>query len=549
MDYDELVEKLTVFKTENSVSNWIRANDLIFDNKERIILLGNSHIKKQIDAICLDVLKKENKNLEIDISCQLSSAINMDANGFFSRMGVGAGLGATVALVESGPVGWLVLAGGAVGALFGRGKVMNQINALLVHNSAKAAKIYAEYIQQVCSSEKNNPAKENENVQKENTTLLSGTISTVNCTSSNNEHNSCPQPDKITNLVVKTEKNILNQQSSVTHSSSTLTMQGAVTNDRIFSSPSNIRVNHKILGKGTIAAFTQKNAKIHFDVKFADSTKTFVFPSIFIDQNFHGVLDIEKDLVNCQNVINYMAENKLIDYFPENTKGDEQISWMQECVDRYRLLQLFKKFGFAGFLHTTQFYNFKSIYQSNQMLSRKTLADSGKRFIDCAETSIIGTTDDSVKSNNRFYYRCKTPTNYSAFHYHGQNNPVIFALDEKCIYDTSVVFYDGNARANKSIYTTRASHAYSFNWKCIFSTLPPYNNEHTDAFIKQQNCTLDDLKRMQNAEFLFKDNIDISYFDKIYFMTKYHYEEAVRLFGANGKFEYKPSIFPAKRYL
>lgn len=310
-----------------------------------------------------------------------------------------------------------------------------------------------------------------------------------------------------------------------------------------------IYVCHRTFGKGHMHTITDGCACVTFEDGI---DRKFPFPKIFSDSKYNGILDIESDWKNAKNAIDFLVKNNLLKSFviemSEKAQPEQKISWMQECVIRYILLQILNKHGFVGFMHTTHFENFKMIYNFKKMLPRNMLESSGIEFIDCADTEIIGKTNNSVKDSVRFYYRCKTPTNYSALNDHGQVRPVIFALNPECIYDKSAVFYDGNARANKTNCTYSALSAISFNWICIFSSVPAYHNETTDAFLNEQNCSLEELKRMQNAEFLFTNAIDISCFNKIYFMTKSDYNEAIQIFGNNDKFEYKPEFFPRKRY-
>ena len=528
-----ILDEFIVFKTEHQLDEWMRTKNFLFKEASQILQEGNSTIVYSTKYRYQEKLKHLGITDNDDVECSLTSYIDPDAAKILKKGGIGAGIGAIAAMTFGGPIGWITVIGGALGAGAGRKRELELVRNTLLRNSRQAAQIYADRYESMVYLSKTPGQNHIESVRREQNNILN-TASTI------------AHKTDITKIEAsqKPQLNNSNQNLSIKNTSNDHTRNVSVSNKK----PPNIRVKHKSFGKGLIESFSKTNTGTYFTVKFANSIHTFAFPGIFIDQALYGILDIEDDLINSQNAINYLTENNLLERFPDIVSSNQKISWMKECVDRYRLLKLFKKFGFIGFLHTSQFNNFKSIYKTNQLLSRKSLLDIGGKFVDCAETEIIEKTDSFVKNSNRFYYRCKTPTNYSALNDHGQSRPVIFSLNENCIYDKSVIFYDGNARANKSSYTSLASQARLFNWDCIFSTLPPYNNEKTDGFLKQQNCTYEDLKRMQNAEFLFKDNIDLSYFDKIYFMTEFDYNEAIRLFGENIKFELKPSIFPVRRY-
>lgn len=101
----------------------------------------------------------------------------------------------------------------------------------------------------------------------------------------------------------------------------------------------------------------------------------------------------------------------------KNKKGSNSIIKLQhdeEFESRKELLSIWKKYGFVGFLHTTNFNNFIDIYKSKFLKSRNQLKNEGLVFEDNAELSVLSHTDELTKSKVRLYYRCKTPTNMSA---------------------------------------------------------------------------------------------------------------------------------------
>lgn len=546
MDYQAILKALTVFDTPESVVRWIKERGLFLTDAIKILDMGNRRIKSLAYQMYDEQLQRFDIYDQEKIEYALKCNFDPDTKGVLKKFGAGAGIGAAAAIVASGPFALLTVAGGMLGLGAARQRDIEVVKSMLVENSKYAAKIYADRVEKLLLSKNTKPyAYGKIHKSKENKTAIAPDKANAQNIERKNHIHTTEQ------VQVKAECSV---QSNNKSSEKTTIKSSVADNRKVVNPTTTIKVIHKVFGKGTIESVVKNtNLSVYINVSFGGISKVFSFPSIFTDQKFGGMLDIERDFVNSQNAINFIVENDLIVCFEKINRNHDKtpVSWLQECIDRYILLQELKGRGFIGFLHTTQFDNFKSIYQGRYMLSRKKLLNDGVAFVDCADSEIIGGTDTSVKESNRFYYRCKTPTNYSAMKKCGQTRPVIFLLDSNAIYDTSVVFYDGNARANKSSHTSYAYVARTeFNWDCIFCELPPYQkNDATMQFIREQACELEDLKRMQNAELLFKDNIDVYYFEKIYFMNRFDYNEAVKLFGENPKFEYKPEMFPIKRYL
>lgn len=72
--------------------------------------------------------------------------------------------------------------------------------------------------------------------------------------------------------------------------------------------------------------------------------------------------------------------------------------------------------------------------------SRNQLKNEGLVFEDNAELSVLSHTDELTKSKVRLYYRCKTPTNISAFKKHNQQRPVMIVFTEDLLLDTNLIF-------------------------------------------------------------------------------------------------------------
>ena len=214
-------------------------------------------------------------------------------------------------------------------------------------------------------------------------------------------------------------------------------------------------------------------------------------------------------------------------------QSDKEYQLEQKIEEnKYReiLLKLLESLGFKGFLHTTNFKNFINIYNSGFLKSRNQLLAEGYKFEDNAERFVIGKTSESVKSRVRFYYRQLTPTNYSAYMWHNQKNPVMLVFDKKLIFYDDVLFYDGCAGSSLSKNTRNAKEAIKFNWKGIFSTGPFKVGDYV-------------LKNHRNAEFLTSSPIFIGNAIKIYFRNYMDYVNACELFGSDYRFEYNPKMF------
>ena len=145
---------------------------------------------------------------------------------------------------------------------------------------------------------------------------------------------------------------------------------------------------------------------------------------------------------------------------------------------------------------------------------------------------------------NRFYYRPKTATNYAAFHYHGQTQPVILAFSSNLIYKDGVIFFNGNARANYSRWCKSARGALSFLWECIFHEDPYYLDtiENLTLTTKYQ-ISPEDLKRYEQAEFLHPGPLSVEKIDKVYFRNQQDLLLAYKELGHDERFEVKPEYF------
>lgn len=203
----------------------------------------------------------------------------------------------------------------------------------------------------------------------------------------------------------------------------------------------------------------------------------------------------------------------------------------EEHENRTKMLNVMKENGFIGFLRTENFDNFIKIYNSGFLKSRQVALEENLSFTDNADPEVIADTPDFVKNCVRFYYRCKTPTNYGAYYHFGQDNPVMLVFDENLIYDKNAVFCDGNAMSQFTILTRTAQYALNkFHWDEIFS-FGPFNP--ADLLTKNR----------RNAEFLLADHVPIADVRHIYFKFQEDLDRAKKLLGNDERFELKTEMF------
>ena len=169
-----------------------------------------------------------------------------------------------------------------------------------------------------------------------------------------------------------------------------------------------------------------------------------------------------------------------------------------------KLLNIWRPLGFEGFLHTTEFENFKKIIEDGKLICRERLISNQHAFSDKANQEIIDRTDHFTKTHCRFYYRFKTPTNYAA-HYH---RPVILVFTADMLHWSNIKFSYRNAASSYHELVESADEALAFNWDIVFENCPPYESKLTDF----QESTL-----IQNSEFLVKNSVAIRFVEKIYF--------------------------------
>ena len=209
----------------------------------------------------------------------------------------------------------------------------------------------------------------------------------------------------------------------------------------------------------------------------------------------------------------------------------------QKRIAREVLLRHLESFGFEGFLHTADFKNFIKIFKSGKLMSRVELTNKKIKFIDNAEPGVIENTPQIYKMYTRFYYRPKTPTNYAAYKYHNQKNPVLMVFSKELINYEDTFFTNGCAAASRTIKTRDAEFALNFNWKEVFRDDPFTPEEIT------KNAFGVGPKNFRNAEFLYGKSVETKKIKKVYFKNLEDYRSAIRIFGRDSRFEYNSDKF------
>jgi hypothetical protein len=147
MDLNRLLNhlpiRLVAFPTLSGTKNWIDNNFKSIDfitkqSSNNVISKGNEYIQYHINLITNDLKDElDLMKLSIDSTTNLNliiKEIDVSKNSLY-----GAGMGIGAAILLTGPVGWLALAGAALGAGYGVRRKKDEIAELLVNNSKKAA--------------------------------------------------------------------------------------------------------------------------------------------------------------------------------------------------------------------------------------------------------------------------------------------------------------------------------------------------------------------------------------------------------------------------
>ena len=200
-------------------------------------------------------------------------------------------------------------------------------------------------------------------------------------------------------------------------------------------------------------------------------------------------------------------------------------------------------YAFEGFIHSTSFENFINIMKSGYIYSRNKLLKNKASFSDIALNSVIENTLPIVQDYVRFYWRPKTPTNYTNegikpvaalngnYKAHSPN-PVILIFNASIIESDGIKFTNRNAgKYNTHLFDDINN---LFNFDSIFNNEDIRNyDDNLKTKIKQARC----------AELLYPDQISINLIDKIIFRSSCDYQRAIQILGENSKFKVDKTYF------
>ena len=198
--------------------------------------------------------------------------------------------------------------------------------------------------------------------------------------------------------------------------------------------------------------------------------------------------------------------------------------------------ELNRKYGFEGFVHTTSFENFIKIMQDKILFSRNEIDRKNKHFNDIALQDVIEKTANPVSKYVRFYWRTKTPTNYTneglkprtalIKNYSAHSAlPVIMIFEpEIFLLNDKVFFTDKNAGTQDfDIYRN----VLDLDFKNIFNNKPKENFDLSEW---------NKIKKAMCSEILFPTQISTRYIQKVIFRTECDKERAQFILGNNKNF-------------
>ena len=115
-----ILDEFTVFKTEHQLDEWMQTKKFLFKEASQILQEGNSTIVYSTKYRYQEKLKHLGITDNDDVECSLTSYIDPDEAKILKKSGIGAGIGALAAMTFGGPIGWITVIGGALGAGAGR---------------------------------------------------------------------------------------------------------------------------------------------------------------------------------------------------------------------------------------------------------------------------------------------------------------------------------------------------------------------------------------------------------------------------------------------
>lgn len=237
---------------------------------------------------------------------------------------------------------------------------------------------------------------------------------------------------------------------------------------------------------------------------------------------YRVIMDCIKDIISKERVV--VINNKLCIL-------DNNVCRRKEVYNLFNKLK--DKYNFEGFIHTTTFENFIGIMHDKYLYSRNKINELNKKNIDIANEDVIKNTSNDIKKMVRFYWRSKTPTNYTnegikperilineGYSAHSPI-PVVLIFDVSIAFMKNVRFSDGNCGSHNCSITDNITTITDFNWDYVF-----HNQETYDRKILYN----------RQAELLLPNQIGTDSIIKIVFRSKCDKENAEKLLGKDERF-------------
>lgn len=103
---DERIEKyiqhFMIFKSENDVDTWINASGYRLSEINNIVRWGNTYIREETKKRYIYFIEENGLSDEYPVEFSLPSSIDPNQNKALEKTGIGAGIGATAALLLGG---------------------------------------------------------------------------------------------------------------------------------------------------------------------------------------------------------------------------------------------------------------------------------------------------------------------------------------------------------------------------------------------------------------------------------------------------------------
>jgi hypothetical protein len=287
-------------------------------------------------------------------------------------------------------------------------------------------------------------------------------------------------------------------------------------------------VFHKSFGIGVVSEQKEKIILVKFEKE--NELKKFSYPNAF------GVF---LELENKEFSEKMLEEKNLLKR--RQVEAERLNTNELERQGRMTLVKrLSNEYGFEGFLHYTDVKNLTNIVRDGKLFSRNKA--NTRTIIDSADQDVLSKTPNYIMDYVRFYYKDKTPTFYRNEGIKVDNKdphmaiPVALLFRDEIIYHRKTAFLSGCGGSKYSYFTEDIDEAAAFDWSNIFSRGPIYASEYDDDPYNREIYKWK-INNKRNAEFLYKNEIDLMYLDKLIFRSQAELKTTRVLLGENSSFE------------